>query len=537
MNDGQPVTVSVMDDPAPHPGVQFVTNRPRDWSWKIRLAVVLVCFTCGFFTQYQAVAPCLFAFHALYLSFIYMEHSIWRAWTGSILISFGLAFSMSQVFRPGDVDGWDWTSAGISLAIQVLLVHVFFAFGLIHTRLSRISSRNIVVLCYPTLVACGYAIAAMFTPLASQASMAYALSEWLSFVQIVSLFGLSGVNLAVLITSTCLCHYILIDTKGGTDIRRRRFACILGCSVFFITWLFGSFRLAAPLIYQRGVNELAVPSSRYVSAACITRSGDDGTETMLRLTNETLQDKDVRFVIWSEAAGGTFYDDSESLAWSWQTPVLSSLLRSASSVAAANNATIGVTYMVWARPNDYTNNEVFNILSFVNPNGEWIANYTKRYPVPVIEGDVVASSQDVAHIEASPIGPFNAAICYDLDHPEFIRRGSNTGLLLQSANTWGVVGHYHAISSSFRAIENGVHLLRCGSQGPSGLWDPYGQEYLYDVRKDTGVVLFQLPYGPSRIWTFYTHAGFVIDYILFAAAGLFILLFAMSFKRSLKHRF
>jgi apolipoprotein N-acyltransferase len=258
-------------------------------------------------------------------------------------------------------------------------------------------------------------------------------------------------------------------------------------------------------------------------------------ESMLRLTNETLQNKGVRFVIWSEAAGGAFYDDSvESY---WQTPVLSSLFANASSLATSYNATIGVTYLVWAQPNDYTNNEVFNVVSFVNGNGEWIANYTKRYPVPVIEGDVVASNQDLAFIHASTVGPFNAAICYDLDHPEFVRRGSSTGLLIQTANTWGVVGHYHAISSSFRAIENGMHLLRCGSQGPSGLWDPYGQEYLYDVRKDTGVVLFQLPYSPSQIWTFYMHAGFVIDYILFAAGGLFILLFAMSFKRSLKHRF
>lgn len=512
----------------------------RTWSWKIKLTVLSLCFVCSMFTQYESVAPCLVAFHALYLSLVFMERKIFLLWVQSLLPGLGLALSMSQLFRPGGEVGWDWFSFGVVVGIQIFAIHLFFLFGVIHARFSRYPRRRLIfVFTYPVLVSAAYALLALFTPLASQASMAYAFAEWQALIQIVSVFGLSGLNLTTLISSTCICHYVLIDSPDIPEAKkRRRFSARMGIGLVLAVWLFGSFRLAAPMIYQRGVDEVATPSSAWVDAACIVRSGSEDADRMVNISAEVLRDsKSVKFLIWSEYAAGDFYDDTKtSITKSWQTPLLSEMFADVQALAVAHGATIGVAYGTWANPDDPMDPLFHNKLSFFNESGTLIGDYNKRYPVPVLEADVAPSNDQVAYVKDSSIGEFNAAICYDLDRPEFIRSGATTGVLIQSANTWGIVGHFHAISSSFRAVENGMFLIRCGSNGPSGVYDPYGSRLAYQNRKDTAVIHFQVPVSPERIWTFYSHVGFVIDYVLIASACSYLLLFTLSFKRSLAYR-
>ena len=507
-----------------------------DWSWKLKAGVVLLCFTCSIFTQYQSVAPCLFAFHALYLTLVYIERKRWLIWAESAFIGFGLTLSMSQIFRPAGETGWDWTSFGIVLGLQTLVIHLFLLMAIVHCRLSRSPmKRNFMVLCYPTLVCCAYAVVALYTPLASQASMAYALSEWSSFIQVVSVFGLSGLNMVIVTTAVCVTHYFVIDVG---NYKRRFFSARLGVAVFTLTWLFGSFRLAAPWMYQRAIEETALAGPEWVDAACIVRSDSADAKRMIPLTGETLESSpNLTFIIWSETASYSYYDDlGRPMTEDWQKPVLSSLINQTSSLASTYNATLGITYTTWANPDIVDELEVYSKLTFIDNQGAVIGDYSKRYPVPVIEADVVGGGGQLGLVTNSSIGDFNDAICYDLDRPEFIRSGASTGILVQSANTWGIVGHFHAISSSFRAIENGMYLIRCGSNGPSGVVDPYGSALMHQERKDTDVLYFQVPKNPPRLWTFYSHAGFIFDYVLFALCVVYLLLFTVSFKRSLSCR-
>jgi apolipoprotein N-acyltransferase len=508
--------------------------------FKIKIFLLVLCFVCSIFTQYESVAPCLIGFHALFLSFIVLETKLWRAWLGGLFVSLGMTLSMSQIFRTDDQSAWDWTSFGMVLIIQLAEIHAFLFFAIVHVRLVRtLQKRFVYILCYPTLVSTGYAIAALYTPIASQASMAYAMSEWLSLCQIVSVFGLSSVNMVITVISTSLCHFFLVDVDDVKETKARRiFALRLGFAVPVVVWLYGSFRLASPRIYQKGISETAVPADSWIDGACIVRSGSAATSQMVNITRSTLNNSpSIRFIVWSEYAAGEFFDDTLSpMLYSWQRPLLSEMLDEVKALAITHKATIGVTFGTWVEPSDPIDNTVYNKLVFVNSDGVMAADYTKRYPVPIIESEVAAGADELAYVNNSTIGAFNAAICFDLDRPEFIRSGSSTGMLFQSANTWGIVGHFHAISSSFRGIENGMHLLRCGSNGPSGLYDPYGRPLMYQERKDTGVVFFQVPVHSERVWTFYSHVGFVFDYILLVAAAAFFSIYGLSFKRSLSHR-
>ena len=150
----------------------------------------------------------------------------------------------------------------------------------------------------------------------------------------------------------------------------------------------------------------------------------------------------------------------------------------------------------------------------------------------MVESQVVAGNDErMAAGTSTNLGSFNAAICFDFDYPEFVRSSVSSGLLIQTANTWGIVGYFHGINSSFRAIENGAYLARCGSKGPSGLWDQYGNTLSYQPRSGADVVYFDVPNNPERLWTFYSVAGFVFDYFLYAFSAIYLTLIAITFRK------
>ena len=503
------------------------TCRESKFIQNVRSSLILIfCFFCGMFTQYQAVAACVFLFHASFLSFIFLTASSLQQWLGTVFVAVGLSLSMSQIFRPDDGGPeWDWLSFGIVGALQFGAAHIYFLFARIHFRLVKRLGGGFSITCYPVLVASGYSVLSMYSPIGSQCSMAYAMAEWQSFVQIVSVFGITGLNLVILVIATSGVHTLLID-KGNP--RRKRLSLYMGSGVFMLNWLFGSFRMLLPSMYQKSIDESASPATAWVEAACIVQ---DVNTDMLSKTEEVLKNqKTVRFVLWSELAGllyvpSNYYDTTSGSR-------VSDFLSAISALAVHYNALIGATYGVWKYPSDKTSSLQYNLIAMADASdGRILFEYAKRFPVPVMEDSVVASANPMGFGNSSVLGPLNAAICFDLDHPEYVRSGASSGILIQTANTWGVVGKYHAISSSFRAVENGMYLIRCGSHGPSGVWDPYGSALAYQTRKDTDVLFFEVPANPARLWTFYSNVGFVLDYFLYAVSLIYLFAFIATFTR------
>ena len=69
------------------------------------------------------------------------------------------------------------------------------------------------------------------------------------------------------------------------------------------------------------------------------------------------------------------------------------------------------------------------------------------------------------------------AICFDADFPEFIRQAAqgSADLLILPVNDWKEVKDIHFQMAAFRAIENGVPLVRAASSGLSSAFDPWGR--------------------------------------------------------------
>lgn len=89
----------------------------------------------------------------------------------------------------------------------------------------------------------------------------------------------------------------------------------------------------------------------------------------------------------------------------------------------------------------------------------------------------------------TPYGALSAIICWDADYPDVV---SQTGrddvdLLFVSSNDWDEIENIHARMAVFRAVENGVPLVRQDGTGVSLVADAYGRE-LSDVDKSDGVL-------------------------------------------------
>ena len=68
-------------------------------------------------------------------------------------------------------------------------------------------------------------------------------------------------------------------------------------------------------------------------------------------------------------------------------------------------------------------------------------------------------------------------ICYDADFPELTRQAGRAGvdILLAPYKDWKSVSAQHAQMATFRAIENGVWLVRPALSGISTVVDPQGR--------------------------------------------------------------
>ena len=461
----------------------------KAWSWKIKLLVLSVAFICGAFTQYEAAAPCLFAFYGLYLTLIYKESRIWVQWGMTVALAMSMMIASGMVVR-----GLTWrraeTSYAIAFGIGLALMHVAFLAASVHMRLNARWKHWGLFFVFPAILAGFYVIMGHFTPFGTQLSPGYDLIDWLSFVQIVSLLGLSGLNFTIFSLCALLVHHYVIERPGS---RLSRTAGYLAVGIFVFTWTYGSIRLVAPYMYQKGVGDLAPRPQDLLRGACVVQAGGQ--------TVEVLQQNAPDFIIWSESAGGFSEDDAPRFQ----------------SMANESNAALAVT--------------VGNRLVFFEPGQNVpLVRFTKGNPAPFMERGV-SKGDPMAFGRSAVIGDFNAAICFDFDNPEYIRSGVNSGLMLQPANVGGVAGIYAQVPAIFRAIENGATLVRCASKAVSGVWDPYGRAQLSTMRNTADVIPFQIPKRHVQIWTFYHNVGFVFDYMLIVLMGASLILFAYTFWR------
>ena len=106
------------------------------------------------------------------------------------------------------------------------------------------------------------------------------------------------------------------------------------------------------------------------------------------------------------------------------------------------------------------------------PDGNVVDEYEKARPVPFLDKSLPGDG--ILEIINTPYGKLTNAICYDGDFPDLIKQSGNADILLLPANDWLGISPFHSEHAVFRAIENGVSIVRPTGTGQSIIFDSHG---------------------------------------------------------------
>lgn len=198
--------------------------------------------------------------------------------------------------------------------------------------------------------------------------------------------------------------------------------------------------------------------------------------------------------------------------------------------------------------------EYYNAGFLVSPDGEFVSRYRKRNLVvfgeyiPLvrwlpfvkwftpIEGGFTPGDRPIPFVLAKPDLRISALICFEDIFPHLAREyaDEDTDFLVNLTNNgWfgeGAAQWQHAAGAIFRAVENGLPLVRCSNNGLTGWVDSHGR--LRQVFRDDrgsiygpGFLAAEIPLpaaGEKRAPTFYHEHGDWFGWVCVAIASVML---------------
>jgi len=169
-----------------------------------------------------------------------------------------------------------------------------------------------------------------------------------------------------------------------------------------------------------------------------------------------------------------------------------------------------------------------NKLVIIDPRGEIVLEHLK-FGGQSIEG--FKAGDRVLRTVETPFGTLSGIICWDtFFQAPVLQAGRNgTDILLSTSYEFRAIVPMHAQITTFRAIENGVSLVRVADNGISFATDPYGRTVAWVDFFSTSerVMVAQVP--AYHVTTLYTIIGDLIGWL--ALAG-FVAIIAAGVIRS-----
>ncbi|KAF9576463.1 hypothetical protein BGW38_008148, partial [Lunasporangiospora selenospora] len=260
--------------------------------------------------------------------------------------------------------------------------------------------------------------------------------------------------------------------------------------------------------FMRPLRDTIVPT---VKASCVI--GASEFNDMPTYLNQTvsLAKEGSEIVLWSESL--VEMKDAQMKEAFWGT---------ARNISTTYGIYLGVTYSEFL---DAEMIESKNMFTLFGPQGQILFEYQKANPVAMVETTVEAGPQILPVVETEKLGRVGGSICFDMDFPNFIAQAGTkrVDLMLQPSWTWGSIGRLEAYMQSYRVVEQGFTLFRCGSWAPSTVYDPYRQLYGYKNNLGSGTFTVDIPLQ-KHVQTIYSAVGNLWQYICCAFAVVTLLL-------------
>jgi apolipoprotein N-acyltransferase len=375
------------------------------------------------------------------------------------------------------------------LAIPGVIVGLLYTCGyavdrLLAPRLSGLARALIFPLAMTTVDWLGSQLAGALTPFllpslfgvaATWDSPGYTQTGNLLLLQIVALTGMWGLTFLM----TFFASTVNALWESGFSWRPTRTSLIGFGATLAVVLIWGGARLAFFQPAQPTVKVAAIaPLNDLFATISDVNSGDlmPGTPAQRASIGliyapiaEDLLARTVRearagakIITWSETGAPMLEED------------MAALIERAGVVAHQEHIYLQIGVIVFRNTDHFPFMENRAIL--FDPSGAMVWDYHKANPTPG-ENMMMAAGPRVLPTVDTPYGRLATLICYDADFPELARQAGKAGvdILLAPYKDWESASVQHAQMATFRAIENGVWMVRPSLSGISTIVDPQGR--------------------------------------------------------------
>jgi len=304
----------------------------------------------------------------------------------------------------------------------------------------------------------------LFLPIAGTwAFIAYPFYRQLWLIQPVSIFGIIGMGMLVMLVNHVLALLImnLLDRrwKIAPDAPvlepslLRRWTAVGGAVP--AAWIVLSLALWNIPLDTPTVKAAAIQPE--VSPIISANQGMDISQLHARMIEQTRDAaaQGAQFIVWPE---GSFLWD----------PQLDDRLNLAG-LAADTGAHLVVGYII--------NMEAGfrNEATVLNPEREFLGVFGKDHPV--VFGGETSLTRGRYPVYRTPLGVLGTIICYDLDYTDTARKLASQGVQLIGvpSNDWSSIAEKHYTHVVFRAVENRVAMVKADGGFDSAIIDPFGR--------------------------------------------------------------
>lgn len=309
-------------------------------------------------------------------------------------------------------------------------------------------------------------------PYGSWGSAAYSQYGNLPLLQILSITGLWGITFLIG-WFAAVCNWCWEDALESVCARRGAYLCFGSIAMVM---LLGGARLAffppsSPTVRVASISARQVtplPSAELISRIwqgnATSAERDDfrvwaaATDNDLLARSEQEMQAGAKIVFWSEMNAEVLKEDEAGF------------VARGGDLAAKYHAYLG---MALAVHNKGMTPSVENKLILIKPDGHVAWEYNKVRPVP---GDLQILGDGKLRVLDTPYGRVTSAICFDGDFPQVLAQAGalKADVLLDPSNDWRAIDPWHTQMASFRAIEQGVNVIRQTSYGLSAAFDYQG---------------------------------------------------------------
>jgi apolipoprotein N-acyltransferase len=164
----------------------------------------------------------------------------------------------------------------------------------------------------------------------------------------------------------------------------------------------------------------------------------------------------------------------------------------------------------------------------IEPDGHVAWEYNKARPVPGAEAAMQIRGDGRLRSLDTPYGRLSSVICFDADFPGLLAQAGalRADIVLDPSNDWRAIDPWHTQMASFRALEQGVNLVRQTSQGLSAAFDYQGRRLSSMDHYHTADYVLVSEVPTRGVHTVYSRLR---DWLAWVCAAVFLMLVFRSF--------